>query len=124
MKTILSADEVQTLEGIQNSYAIEFAPAIVPATSKRLVEFGYVRPVTDGHFAITELGRQALFHRRSYSQLLAFAKNPLFVIQLDCQEWLTESGYIQLKSGNQQLHSFDFEITQKGWDWIANFYDG
>ena len=124
MKTILNADEVQTLQGIQSAYAAGYTSAITPGTSKRLVEVGYVRRVTDGHLYITELGRRALFQRRSYSQLMAFAKNPLIVIQLDCQEWLSESGYIQLKSGNQQMHSFDFEITQKGWDWIANFNDG
>ena len=74
MKTILSADEVQTLEGIQNSYAIEFAPAIVPATSKRLVEFGYVQAwgivaetMFHGSYSTTTKARESL-HERTNEQ--------------------------------------------------------
>jgi len=41
MKTILNADEVQTLQGIQSAYAAGYTSAITPGTSKRLVEVGW-----------------------------------------------------------------------------------
>jgi hypothetical protein len=119
MKVNLTPDEVQALQGIQSAYSIGFAAPIVPGSSKRLVESGYVRLSSDGHLSITEVGRQALFQKRCLTQLLAFSKNQLVIIQLDCQEWLCESGYLRLRPQNLQLHSFDFEVTQKGRDWVA-----
>ena len=118
MKMILTMDEVQALQGIKDP-ALGIKTSLVPDLSKRLAEHGYVKPSSDGHLTITEIGRQALFNRHCFNELLAFSKNPRKIIQLDCKEWLNISGFIHRKSGSRQLHPYEFEITQKGWDWIA-----
>ncbi len=116
MEVILTVDEVLALQEIKESPALEIKTPAVP----KLVALGYVRHGIDGHHAITENGRQALFYRRCFNELLSFSANPKMVIQLECEEWLCRSGHVQRKSVKDQMHFFDFEITQKGKDWIAS----
>jgi hypothetical protein len=120
----LTQDEVHALESIRNTPVLGFNPSTAPVTLKRLVEFSFVRHGIGDHLSITEAGRQVLFLQRCFEELSEFASNPKLVIQLECEEWLCKSGYVQRKSTKDQMHFFEFEITQKGQDWIAEFGSG
>lgn len=120
----LTADEVHALESIKNTPARGIDTAPGPTASKRLVELGFARRGIGDHLTITEIGRNALFLRHCFSELVAFDANPKLIIQLECEGWLCKSGYVQRKSFKEQMHFFDFEITQKGRDWIAEFNSG
>ena len=119
MKVILTEDEFIARQGVKDIPALGVRSAIAPGLANRLLERGYLRDGMDGRYLITELGRQAIFNRHCFNNLLAFSIDPLMIIQFDYEEWLNMAGYIKRKSSSRYSHQFEFEITQKGWDWIA-----
>ena len=119
MKIIVTEEEILVLQAIKEHSIYVAEPALMPAITVRMMKHGYVRPDSQGQLILTELGTQALFKKQCFTKLLAFSKNPQMSIQMDIGEWLNMAGFVKPKIIRGQVFPGDFEMTPKGWDWIA-----
>jgi hypothetical protein len=111
----LTTDEFDALEQIRKAYRRERPSACVARNTKRLAGLKYVAYERDGHLAITEKGKQALFVKRCIDGLRAVAGDPLTKLDADVATFLGKKGHVTAGPSAD-----GFEITQKGRESLTN----
>lgn len=115
MNDNLSTDEYDALAQISRALRRERPSACVARNSKRLAGLKYVSYGKDGHLAVTEKGKQALFLKSCIDGLRAVADDPLASLTPEVAGFLGKKAHIAPRSS-----SGGFDITQKGRESLAD----